>query len=86
MLYVGMTNSLTRRLKEHFENRGTKKSFASKHFCYNLVYFETFKYVNSAIAREKQIKRWSRSKKDNLVNELNPKWRTLNAQFHIEDD
>ena len=84
MVYVGFTNNLERRLKQHYENRGTKKSFAGKHYCSDLVYFETHKYVLNAIAREKEIKKLGRQKKNDLVNSTNPKWLTLNGQFVTE--
>lgn len=80
-LYVGFTNNLARRLGEHFGNRGQFKTFAGRVYCYNLIYYETFKYVNNAIAREKEIKRWSRRKKEDLINSTNPNWLTLNKQF-----
>ena len=80
-LYVGVTNNLTRRLGEHIANKGQFKTFAGRYFCNQLIYFEQFKYINDAIAREKQIKRWSRKKKENLIATTNPKWLSLNAQF-----
>ena len=74
VLYTGVTNNLLRRLLEHRENKGREKTFAGKYFCYNLVYYEHFTDVNIAIDREKQIKRWSRSKKVKLIESLNPSW------------
>jgi len=64
ILYIGVTNNLPRRLQEHFENRGQPKTFAGKYHCYNLVFYEKKQYINDAIAREKQLKSWSRKKKD----------------------
>jgi len=84
-LYVGVTNNLTRRIKEHTENKGKFKTFAGRHYCNQLIYYEQFKYINNAIAREKQIKRWSRKKKENLIATMNPKWSILNAQFYDSD-
>ncbi len=77
-LYVGMTNNLKARLIQHYENRGKPETFAGRYYCYNLVYYESTQYVLSAIAREKQIKKWRRSKKDALINSFNPEWRFLN--------
>ena len=71
-LYVGMTNSLHLRLLEHFKNRGNKDHFASRYYCHHLVYYEIFKYVLDAIAREKEIKGWKRAKKMALILNLNP--------------
>jgi putative endonuclease len=83
VLYVGFTSNLSRRLKQHKENRAQWKTFAGRFFCYNLVYYEIHKYVNNAIAREKQIKRWNRKKKENLINAFNPRWLFLNNEFHV---
>ncbi len=81
VLYIGVTNSLARRLEEHFQNRGTPKSFAGRHHCYYLVYYEEFKYINKAIAREKQLKKWRRQKKEWLIELKNPTWDFLNHLF-----
>jgi putative endonuclease len=80
VLYVGVTNNLPRRLEEHFANRGNPETFAGKYFCYNLIYWEHHQYVLNAIAREKEIKRWNRKKKEALVASLNPDWTFLNNE------
>ena len=85
-LYIGVTNSLSRRLQEHFDNRGNPSSFAGRYHCYSLVYFEEFKYILDAIAREKQLKRWSRKKKDWLIEMKNPDWKFLNGDFESRKD
>lgn len=82
-IYIGVTNNLSLRLNQHYTNRGTRSSFAGKYHCYNLVYFEEFQYVDKAIAREKQLKKWTRRKKDWLIELKNPKWKFLNAQFPL---
>ncbi len=69
-LYVGVTNNLQRRVQEH--KAGTGSDFTAKHAVNILVYFETFKYIDQAIQREKQLKRWSRSKKLWLIETVNP--------------
>lgn len=84
-LYIGMTNSLKRRLTEHLDKKGTSKSFTGKYFCHQLIYYEVFQYVNDAIARENQIKRWSRKKKELLINRSNPEWNLLNRDFISAD-
>ena len=76
-----MTNDLSRRLTEHYQNRGTKESFTGKYFCYNLVHYEEYQYIDKAIAREKQLKNWSRKKKERLIELENPKWLFLNSRF-----
>ena len=83
-LYIGVTNNLTRRLKEHFLNKGTYNSYAGKHYCYKLIYYEEFKYITEAIKREKQLKRWRREKKEFLINTINPYWNFLNYKFMDE--
>jgi len=74
VLYVGMTNDLYTRFVQHYENRGLKSSFAGKYYCYNLIYFERFDRAIDAIDREKEIKKWRREKKENLIGSTNPKW------------
>jgi len=54
VLYPGVTNNLEQRLVEHYCNRGQKKTFAGKYYCYNLVYFEEFQYINDAIEHGKK--------------------------------
>ena len=75
VLYVGMTNDLTRRVEEHKSN--SLPGFTQKYCCHKLVYYETYSDVNQAIYREKQIKGWLRSKKDVLINSINPERRDL---------
>lgn len=72
VLYIGVTNDLNRRLSEHYKNRGNKNSFATKYFCYHLLYFETFPNPSEAIAREKQLKKWNRKKKIDFIKTRNP--------------
>jgi len=76
-LYVGVTNDLAVRIQQHYENRGNKKSFAGRYYCYDLIYFERFQYIDHAIASEKEIKKWRRAKKEALINSMNPSWNTL---------
>jgi len=78
-LYTGLTNNLSRRIVEHWLNRGKDDTYAGKYYCYNLVYYENFQYVNDAIAREKEIKGWRRQKKLDLIKTLNPSWTFFNA-------
>ncbi len=79
VLYTGMTNSLERRVYEH-ENR-LFQGFTKRYNCHFLVYYEHFNFVWDAINREKQIKRWRREKKLNLINAFNPEWRFLNDEL-----
>ena len=68
IIYTGLTNDLQARIIEHYQNRGNEQTFAGKYFCYNLIYYEGFNYINEAIAREKEIKGWRREKKLTLIN------------------
>ncbi len=74
-VYVGVTNDLERRISEH--KCGLIDGFTKKYNVHKLVYFEETPDVMSAIEREKQIKSWSRKKKDDLINTINPEWRDL---------
>jgi putative endonuclease len=80
-LYIGVTNNLPARLAEHWENRSKPGTFAGKYFCYNLIYYEAFQYIDPAIRREKEIKKWNRAKKEMLINSKNPEWLFLNEKI-----
>ncbi|MDN5941071.1 MAG: GIY-YIG nuclease family protein [Nitrospira sp.] len=75
VMYVGMTSDLVRRLYEH--RTGAVKGFTEKYNVHKLVYFEETGDVHAAIAREKEIKKWRREKKNALVIQANPQWRDL---------
>ena len=77
VLYTGVTNNLERRMAEHFDARGNPATFAGKYYCYDLVYWETTPSITGAIAREKEIKGWTRAKKDALIASQNPTRATL---------
>jgi putative endonuclease len=74
-LYTGVTNDLRRRIAEH--RLGTTPGFTSRYRIDRLVYFETTLDVFSGLAREKQIKRWSRRRRIALIEARNPTWRDL---------
>ena len=75
VMYVGVTNNLENRIAEHGDGRGG--AFTRKYRLSTLVYVEEYQYVDEAIAREKEIKGWRRSKKDALVEASNPTWADL---------
>ena len=75
MLYIGVTNDLQRRLYEH-KNK-MLDGFSKRYNIDKLVHYEEFRNVEDAIAREKQLKGWTRLKKDNLITANNPDWREL---------
>ena len=78
-LYVGVTNDLPRRLIEHRER--VVHGFTRRYSVDRLVYFETTADVVSAIAREKQIKGWRKTKKVALVETVNPRWEDLSREW-----
>jgi putative endonuclease len=78
-LYTGMTNDLERRVSQHKSK--LIDGFTSRYNVNRLVYFETFGDVRDAIAREKQIKAWRRSKKIALIESTNPRWVDLSEEW-----
>ncbi len=75
VLYVGVTNDVERRIYEH-KNK-IVKGFTEKYNVDKLVYLEETEDINAALEREKQIKQWSRKKKNTLVVSMNPQWKNL---------
>ena len=78
-LYVGVTNDLLRRLYEHRDP--SRSGFCQRYSISRLVHFEVARDVRSAIAREKQIKSWSRRRKIELVSAENPTWTDLSENW-----
>lgn len=76
-LYIGVTNGLTKRVLQH--RKGEGDAFTARYHCDRLVFFERFHKPSDAIAREKQLKRWSRTKKDALIASLNPQGEDLSV-------
>lgn len=74
-LYVEMTNDLIRRVSEHKEKK--VEGFSKKYSCNKLVFYEHHKYVFNAIEREKEVKKWRREKKHDLIKMINPHWNDL---------
>jgi putative endonuclease len=79
VLYLGMTNSLSRRASQH--ERGEIAGFTLTYRCKKLVYYEHYRHVQDAIARETQLKKWSRAKKVALINVMNPRWLDLSKEI-----
>jgi putative endonuclease len=75
-LYIGITSDLLSRTNQHREKQ-YPKSFTAQYNITKLVYFEHHATIIEAIDREKQLKRWSRIKKERLINNMNPEWRDL---------
>jgi len=74
-LYIGVTSNLIKRVYEHKNN--LINGFTKKYNVHNLVYYETTEDINSAIRREKQLKKWKRKWRIELIEKINPKWRDL---------
>ena len=79
-LYIGVTNNLSRRVWEH-KNK-LIESFTSKYNINKLVYYENYNEVESAINREKVIKKWNRLWKINLIKKENPEWIDLYEKIY----
>jgi len=78
VLYIGVTNNLERRVSEHkADAEGPRKSFCGRYNCYYLVYYEEFQKPIEAIAREKELKKWRREKKEILISSDNPDWKFI---------
>lgn len=75
-LYIGVTNSLFRRTLQH-RIKEDPNSFTAKYRINMLVYYEIYRFINDAIKREKQLKKWNRDWKIRIIEEKNPCWRDL---------
>jgi putative endonuclease len=76
-----MTNSLRRRVWEH--KNDLFEGFSKQYSCHRLVWYELYDDVNKAIDREKQLKRWNRTKKNWLIAQRNPTWEDLAAEWYV---
>src|SRR5690606_18055167 len=84
VLYVGVTDDIEARVEEH-KNKLFKNSFTAKFNCDKLVYFEEYDNGTEAVNREKQLKKWNRQWKINLIEELNPGRMDLSMNWNNED-
>ncbi len=81
--YIGVTNNLMRRVYEH--KNSLNKGFTDKYFVGKLVYFEQTDSIEAAILREKQLKKWKRQWKIELIEKINPGWDDLYYEHGGED-
>jgi len=81
VLYIGFTNDIKERLYVHQNPDLLSKAFTAKYKCFYLIYWEHYQDAETAIAREKELKGWTRVKKDNLITEFNPEWKFLNNEI-----
>jgi putative endonuclease len=84
VFYTGMTNSLEQRIFEH--KIKINKGFTSKYNCHKLVYFEEYPAVWDAIHREKQLKKYLRKWKMELITGMNPSWKDLSEGWYDETE
>jgi putative endonuclease len=80
VLYTGLSNSLERRVWQH--KKGAVPGFTKKYNCNRLVYYEIYEQIDQTIAREKQIKGWTRAKKEALISTMNPEWSDLAEDWY----
>ena len=80
VLYTGVTNNLQERIYYHRNPLPFSKAFTTKYKCFYLLYYEHYFEIEDAIKREKQIKGWSRAKKEKKITEFNPEWRFMNDE------
>ena len=80
-LYIGVTSDLSKRLHQHATT--DINSYTHKYKINILVYYESFNDINLAINREKQLKGWSRSKKEALIKSVNPKLENIAIKFGL---
>jgi putative endonuclease len=80
VLYIGMTSNLHKRVWEH--KNSIFEGFSKHYKCHRLVWYESYDDVANAIDREKQLKRWNRTKKEWLIAQKNPTWEDLAAEWY----
>jgi putative endonuclease len=83
-LYIGVTNNLERRLYEHRNN--LIEGFTNKYNVHHLVYYEDVNDIQTALQREKQLKKWTRKWKLELIEKVNPEWCDLANDFILETE
>ena len=81
VLYTGVTHNLKERLYYHKNPEPYSKAFTAKYRCFYLIYYEHFFEIEDAIRREKEIKGWSRLKKEVLIVNFNPSWSFLDTEI-----
>ena len=79
VVYIGVTSDLMRRLWEH--RNDVVEGFTKRYHVHKLVYYESTTDVQAAIEREKQLKKWRRTKKNELIESVNPTWQDLAAEW-----
>ena len=83
VIYVGVTDNLIERVKEH-KLKIYPNSFTAKYNCDKLIYFEEWENGFEAIRREKQLKKWKRDWKVNLIEDMNPSWMDISLNWNFD--
>jgi putative endonuclease len=83
VIYIGVTNNLDERVKEH-KSRTYPNSFTASYNCDKLVYFEEFEKSDEACKRERRFKKWNRAWKIDLIEEMNPNWLDLSDNWNLD--
>lgn len=84
VIYIGVTDNIKERVREH-KNKIYPKSFTAKYNCESLVYFEEFENGKNASVRERQFKKWKRDWKIKLIEEMNPSWSDISANWNLDN-
>jgi len=84
VIYIGVTNNIEERVREH-KNKIYPKSFTAKYNCESLVYFEEYENGENASVRERQFKKWKRDWKIKLIEEMNPSWSDISANWNLDN-
>ena len=79
-MYIGVTNSLERRLWEH-KTKKSPNSFSAKYNCNKLLWYDASPSIAEAISAEKRMKKWKRKWKEELIQKMNPDWKDLSAEW-----
>jgi putative endonuclease len=82
VLYIGVTDNIDERVKEH-KLKVYSEAFTARYNCNKLIYFEEFNNGGEAIRREKQFKKWKRQWKLNLIEDMNPSWMDLSLNWNL---
>lgn len=85
VIYIGVTDNLLERVKEH-KLKIYPNSFTAKYNCDKLIYFEEWEDGFKATIREKQLKKWQREWKINLINDMNPAWMDISLNWNFNFD
>jgi putative endonuclease len=83
IIYIGVTNGLRKRVLQH--RRQIPGTFTGRYKITRLVYFERYQYINNAIARETELKQWTRAQKIALIESMNPTWEELMPEASLTD-